>query len=210
MLKAVLFDLDGTLLDTRELILESFRYAYRLHLKREVTTEEIMAFWGQPLMAQFQQVAPEKADFLREAYQDFNIKNHQRLVTLFPGVQEVLDALRQRPIPMAIVTSKARRTVCHGLQLFGLKDYFQTLVTTDDIIHPKPHPEPVQVALQRLGIKAAESLMVGDNDTDVLAGKAAGTQTAAALWGAWKKEALLAAGADYHLESVVDLLKLLE
>lgn len=210
VVKAVLFDLDGTLLDTRRLILESFRYAYRLHLEREVTTQEIMAFWGQPLMVQFQQVAPEKAELLREAYQEFNLKNHAALVTVFSGVPEVLEALQRRSLPLAIVTSKARRTVTHGLELFGLAKYFPVVITTDDVSNFKPHPEPVEKALARLGVPPGEALMIGDNDSDILAGKAAGTRTAAALWGTWRPEALWAAKADCYLERVTDLLGLLD
>ncbi len=208
---AVLFDLDGTLADTVELILTCYRHTMRTHLGEAPSDEEWIRGMGTPLRVQLAAFArsPGEVDAMLETYGTLQRRIHDEMVHAYPQIPELLAALETLAVPMALVTSRriemTRRTLAHC----GFARHFQVIVTPDEVRHPKPDPEPVLEALERLGSPPAErALFVGDSPHDLEAGRAAGVRTVAALWGPFPREVVLAASPDYALETPLELLKL--
>ncbi|MCG0238251.1 MAG: pyrophosphatase PpaX [Firmicutes bacterium] len=207
---AVLFDLDGTLIDTNELILVSFDHVFREHLGLQVPRAQVVRHFGEPLSTILARFAPpERVPELIAAYRAFNLAHHDRLVRPIPGVRAALDRLRAAGVPLAVTTSKRRETAYRGLRLFGLEGYFQAVVTWEDATRHKPDPEPVLVTLDRLGVPPGDRvLMVGDSVSDLLAGRAAGVRTAAVAWSLVPRAELEACAPDFWLERPEDLIGL--
>jgi pyrophosphatase PpaX len=209
-MRAVLFDLDGTLLDSFALITAAFREACRRVLGREPTEREVMDRWGQPLQARFQALAPDRVAELTRIYSACYDASFRTLARAFPGVEELLRRLRARGLGLGVVTSKRRRSTLRDLEAFGLLGYFATVVASEDVTRVKPAPEPVLRALTALRADPAGSWLVGDGHLDVLAGRAAGVRTIAALWGTREREALLAAAPDYVAASPEEVAALVD
>lgn len=165
MIKTVLFDLDGTILDTNELIIESFMHAMKGKSFRPLTREWLIQHMGKPLVTQLRYFSgrgeEEPVDDLMKVYRAYNLMRHDDLVRAFPGVKEVLQQLDDMGITMGVVTSKIRLTSEKGLALCGLKDYMKCIVTVEDVVHAKPHPEPIEQALRLLNAEPESTLMLG-------------------------------------------------
>src|SRR5438477_5624816 len=125
--------------------------------------------------------------------------------TLFRSVVEAVLALRDRGKTLGLVTSKMRSGALRGLRVAGLEDAFQVIVGADEVTHPKPHPEPVLMALERLGAPASGAVFAGDSRHDIECGRAAGVKTAAVLWGPFDRSHLEDLEPDYWLERPEDL-----
>jgi pyrophosphatase PpaX len=204
----VVFDLDGTVVDTVELIVESFRYATRTVLGTVLPDEVITAGVGQPLMTQMERLSAGHAQELYDVYREYNHRRHDELIRGYEGVAEVLDGLRAAGRRLGIVTSKSRDTTQMAFRAVGLEERFDVVVTASDTDEHKPSPVPLLLCLQRLGATAAGSVYVGDSPGDIQAGAAAGMATAAVAWGVFGKEALLAVAPDFWLEEPRELIDL--
>lgn len=204
----ILFDLDGTLIDSIELILSSMRYSFA-RLDRECPSdEEWSAGIGIPLFTMFRRYArsdDEHAAFIR-AYREHQLEHHDRLVRCYDGVVDVVRTLRERGHLLGIVTSKSEYLALRGLTNVGLATYMDTIVGCDASSRHKPDPEPVEIALHRLDTAPGDALFVGDSVHDLLAGKAAGVETAAALWGAFRREDMEPGEPTRWLENIYELL----
>jgi pyrophosphatase PpaX len=198
--RAVLFDLDQTLLDSADLIVSAFVDTCRALLGQTLDREETLRTWSWPVRARFHELAPDRADELTREYLRRYLAEHDRRARLFPGVPAVLDALRARGYRLGIVTSKRRATTEAAVRAFGLDRWCGVIVVDEDVRRHKPDPEPVVLALRRLGIAPRDALMVGDSGEDISAGRGAGAATAAALWGALRVEEVLRARPDHRLE----------
>lgn len=206
----VLLDLDGTLIDTNELIIDSFLYTLNNYYPEKYKRNDVLPFMGPTLRETFESINPEKVDEMIEVYREFNIRNHDLLVKEFPGVFETIQALKNAGFKIGIVTTKVLRTVEKGLKLTKLDQFFDVIVALDHVQKAKPDPEPIHKALELLGSSPDEAIMVGDNSHDILGGKNAGTKTAGVAWSLKGKEFLLGFEPDYILENMTDLLKILE
>ncbi|SDQ25878.1 pyrophosphatase PpaX [Virgibacillus salinus] len=204
----ILFDLDGTLIDTNELIISSFMHTFEQY-GRELSRREAIEFIGPPLRDTFHQVDPDQVEAMVETYREHNLYHHDNYVTAFPNVVETIDQLQKKNFKLGIVTTKMNRTVEMGLKVTGLSNYFETIITLDDVVHAKPHPEPVLKAMQELEASVDSTLMVGDNHHDIDAGKNAGVQTAGVAWSLKGKEKLSEYKPTYMLDEMRDLLKIL-
>lgn len=204
---AVLFDLDGTVLDTGELILSSWRHV-RDTFGLAGDDDDFRRGMGRPLREIFAAWARDdgERDRLVDAYRDHNMAAHDRMVRPFPGIPELLAALRADGIRVGIVTSKVRAAAEQGLRVTGLA--VDDLVGPEDVARPKPDPEPVRLALARLGVTAERAIFVGDSPHDILAGRGAGVATAAVRWGMFAASELEAASPDHWLAEPADLLPL--
>jgi len=198
--RAVLFDLDQTLLDSADLIVTAFVDTCRTLLGRTLDREETLRSWSWPVRARFHELAPGRADELTREYLRRYLAEHDRRARLFPGVPAVLDALCVRGYRLGIVTSKRRATAEAAVRAFGLDRWCGVIVVDEDVRRHKPDPEPVVLALGRLGIAPRDALMVGDSGEDISAGRGAGAATAAALWGALRVAEVLRARPDHRLE----------
>ena len=206
-IKTVLFDLDGTLIDTNELIIASFDYTFK-QFDLSFTREELIEFNGPSLSETFFAINPERVEEMIQTYREFNISNHDDYVKIFPNVIETVEQLRNAGIQMGIVTTKGRKVVEMGLSLTKLTPYFETVITLDDVVHPKPHPEPVMKAMQQLSGEVSSTLMVGDNYHDIEAGHNAGIETAGVAWSYKGEDFLATYNPTYMLKDMKDLLKI--
>ena len=205
-LTTLLFDLDGTLINTNELIVSSFLHTLNHYYPNQYKREDVYPFLGPPLAETFEKINPERAEEMILRYRKFNVENHDLLVTEFNGVYEVIRTLKENQFQLAIVSTKMRNLIIRGLKLTRLEPFFDTIVSLDDVNHAKPHPEPILKALERLGAKPEEAMMIGDNYHDIQGGKNAGTLTAGVSWSLKGKEYLMAYHPDYMLDSMFDLL----
>lgn len=206
-IQTVLFDLDGTLIDTNELIIASFQHTFDFY-NLQFTREEIMQFNGPPLRDTFHNVNPDLADEMIATYREHNIAHHDELVKAFPNVVETVAILHRKGFGLGIVTAKVDQTVEMGLRLTGLDRYFDTVITLNDVTHSKPHPEPVMKAMKVLNADPETTLMVGDNYHDIEAGQNAGIRTAGVAWSHKGREFLARFKPTYMLEDMKDLLNI--
>ena len=206
--RTALFDLDGTLVDSKDLILASFRHTMHTHFGSMPADEVWMRSLGTPLRAQFKEFAetPEELQALIDTYVEYNLREHERLIRPFEGIREAMVRLRQLGITLGIVTSKAEAGTRKSLAACALPiEWFEVVVTSDEPVPHKPDPAPVSLALERLGEPVDRAVYVGDSVWDMRAGRAAGVHTAAALWGPFPRELLAAESPDRMLETIPDL-----
>ena len=209
-LPAILFDLDGTLIDSIELILNSARYAFQ-KLQRECPSDqEWLAGVGIPLFTMFARYARDEADkaALIAAYREYQTEHHDRLIRCYDDVVDTVVELRRRGHEMAIVTSKSEYLAIRALNRVGLARQIDTIVGCDGTTRHKPDPEPVRIALHRLGYAPADAIFVGDSIHDIVAGNAAGVRSAAALWGPFDRPDLEPGNPSAWLEKISDILAL--
>lgn len=208
---AILFDLDGTLVDTVPFILAAVRHAFHGYPTCPTDAQWIAGI-GTPLRVQLESFAadPAHVDGLLSRYRAFWLAEHDRWTRCFPGALETVSALARRGHPLAVVTAKVEEGAHRTLRLTRLDAHMGAVIGADSCARAKPHPEPVLLALARLGRSAAEAVFIGDSPHDLAAGRGAGVRTVAALWGACTREALAAAGPDHLLEDIAALPALLE
>jgi pyrophosphatase PpaX len=210
-LQTALFDLDGTLIDSIRLILDSYHHTLTHHKLPARSDEEWLKGVGTPLHVQFSdwREAPEVLEAMIATYREYNLKHHDRMVTVYPGVVEAVREIKAAGIQTGLVTSKNRLGAVRGLKLVGLEALMDVLVCADEVTNPKPHPEPVEKAVELLGANPATTVYVGDSIHDMKSGREAGVRTAAALWGPFGRAHLETAEPDYWLETPSDLVKLM-
>ncbi len=194
----VLFDLDGTLIDSVDLIVDSYQHTFRVHGLPIASREQIVEGIGTPLWTVFGELTDDRAEIDRwiVTYREFNLGHHDERVSAFPGVVEMIATIGRAGRRMGIVTSKNNAGARRGLALIGVAEHFEVIVGSDDVTNPKPHAEPVHRALADLGVEAHEAVFIGDSHHDVASGRAAGVRTVAVSWGPLDAARLHAAGAD--------------
>ncbi|WP_153721028.1 pyrophosphatase PpaX [Sporosarcina cascadiensis] len=206
----LLFDFDGTLGDTNELIIATFRHVLEEHFPGRFQREDILAFIGPSLRDTFSSIEPVMTDQLIQEYRAWNLANHDAYVTEFDGVSDTLHKLHAKGLKMAVVSTKKRDMVERGLRLIGIESYFETVIGLDDVTNEKPNPEPLLLALERLNRSPEEALMIGDNFHDILGGQNAGVRTAAVAWALKGEEYLQTFKPDYMLHHMTDLFTLID
>ncbi len=210
--RGILFDLDGTLVDSLELILASFRHTMATHLGRVPPDDEWKKTMGTPLREQLKAFSDDPA--LREAmfqtYIEHNQAHHERLIRPFPGLGDAVTAVHRAGYRLGVVTSKIREHALRELRSLDLDGLFDGLVSASDVQRPKPDPQPVVLGLQSLELEPDAALLVGDSLYDLQSGRAAGVDTAAALWGPFERSQLEPGAPDYWLEDAGSLLALLD
>lgn len=206
----VLFDLDGTLLDSTRLILDSFHHTFAAHRLPAQTDDAFLAGVGTPLRIEFAKYSNDanEIDTMISTYREFNFLHHDRMVSAFPGSIACVRALAEAKIRLGIVTSKGRHGTKIGLESLGLSTLFEVVVCSEDVTRHKPDPEPVRHALRQLGVTPEETIFIGDSVHDMRAGRGALVSTGAALWGPFAKKSLALTEPTYFFESFDDVQKL--
>jgi len=205
----LLFDLDGTLINTNELIIASFMHTLEKFYPGKYQREHVIPFMGPTLTESFSTVDANRVDELITEYRRFNVEMHDEFVEEYETVYETIETLHNQGYKIGIVTTKARNVVEMGLSYSRLKQFFDVVVTIDDVQNAKPHPEPIQLALKKLNATPEETIMVGDNYHDIEGGKNAGTKTAGVEWSLKGKEFLESYHPDYMLEKMSDILTII-
>ena len=207
--RVYLFDLDGTLIDSVALILKSFHHTRLQHFGDRLPDQYYLDILGLTLRDTFRRMvdSPDEVEAMVETYVAHNLAHHDGMVTAYSRVPEVVRELAGRGARLGVVTRKLRDNARLGLRVVGLEDAFETVVGAEDVRRGKPDPEPVLLALDRLGVSAADALFVGDSPHDIESGRRAGVKTAAATWGPFARAALEAAKPDLWLDKPDDLLR---
>ena len=204
----LLFDFDGTLLDTNELIIQTFQTVLNSHYPGRFERENILPFLGPTLKDTFDSIDPEKSEELIAEYRTWNLANHDAFATEFDGVSETLRQLKSEGYKMAIVSTKRNSMIMKGLRLMSAEDLFDTVIGLDDVQHAKPHPEPLLLAMERLNSTPEESIMIGDNIHDIIGGKNAGVRTAGVAWSLKGEAFIRDLEPDFVLQHISDLLSI--
>ncbi|OLS37885.1 pyrophosphatase PpaX [Bacillus sp. MRMR6] len=208
-INTILFDLDGTLIDTNELIISTYLHTLDKYFPGQYGREDVLPFLGPTLHEVFGNMDPEKVEEMVVEYRTFNLANHDALVKEFAGVIETVEILKKKGYKLAIVTTKREDVALKGMRLMKLDPFFDVVVAYDHVKKVKPDPEPIMLALEQLNAKPEEAMMVGDNFHDILAGKNAGTKTVGVAWSIKGREYIAKYEPDYILETMPDLLKVL-
>lgn len=209
----VLFDFDGTIMNTNALIIDSWQHTYRTLEGREEDEETIVRTFGEPLLKSmekaFPQVSPEKAV---DIYRSYHLDCFGERITLFPGVKELIEELYHKGFKLGVVTSRMRATTEEAMAKYGIHHYFHSVVTWDDTHKHKPDPEPVYIALRQLNSTPQESIMVGDSMYDILCAKNAGVRSVLVGWAlaVTEEEKTGPEGPDYIIPNAKDLSNMLE
>jgi pyrophosphatase PpaX len=191
-IRAVLFDVDGTLLDTREFILRAFEHAFDIHGLPRLPRDEMSLHVGRELELIYTELGgPEMRDRLVEAHRSFQARNLP-LARPFAGAVEVLKSLAAQGVRVAAVTSRSRRTSDRSLEVTGLAQHLEVVISAEDTEDLKPHPAPLLKALRLLGHEGEGVVMVGDTPSDIEAGRGIGALTVAATYGFHGREVLRA------------------
>lgn len=206
LVRTVLLDLDGTILDTNELIIQSFLHALEGLLPSDFKREDMIPSMGLPLEVQLQRFSGlDDVAHLIARYRSKNYELHDQLVRLFPNVMEVIERLHAAGIQIGIVTTKVRASTERSMRFLQVPDVIGSIVTVEDVTHPKPHPEPVLMALQQLSADPATTVMVGDSPVDILSAVQAGVIPVGVAWSLKEESALRDAGAQHILHDMRDL-----
>lgn len=212
-INTVLFDLDGTLIDTNDLIIASFKHTFQHFLpyeEKEFDESDLKPFIGEPLIDTFRRIDEQRARDMFHMYRKHNAENHDLLIKEFDGVYETVAELKRLGVNIAVVTNKVRESALKGLELTRLEPFFDVVVAVDDVTQAKPHAEPILKAMEELQAEPISTIMVGDSQFDIQAGKNAGTYTAGVAWSLKGREFIEHLQPDYVIEHMSEILKIVE
>ncbi|MDR3295129.1 MAG: HAD-IA family hydrolase [Clostridiales Family XIII bacterium] len=211
-INTILFDFDGTIMDTNDLIIHSWQHTFRVLEGRERPVDEIVGTLGETLHHTLGRLLPEvPLEEAVAAYRGYHADNFRDAIKIYPGVKELLTRLKELGYALGIVTSRMSGTTKQGLEKYALDELFDVVVTCEDCTKHKPDPEPVRIALEKLGKKPEEALMVGDTLGDIKSARAAGAGSVLVDWAlsVSEEERTGADAPDYIIEKAEDLLEIL-
>ena len=205
----IIFDIDGTLTSTNELIFATFNYIAEKYLQKQFTDTEITAMFGPTEDVILKQWCPDNYEEARKDYYDFYEQNHN-MADLYPGIIEILDILKKKKVLLSIYTGKGRDASIITLKKLKIFDYFDLIITGDEVKVHKPSPEGITLFLEKFSLPKDKVLMVGDSPADIKASRAAGVKVASVIWDSYSKEAVLKLNPDYLFNSVAGLKEFLQ
>ncbi len=202
--KGIIFDIDGTLTSTNELIFATFNYIAQKYEGKTYSDEEIIAMFGPTedviLKEKFN---GDKFIEVYDEYYRYYRENHPRMADLYPGIVDILNELKERKILTSIFTGKGRKTTEITLEILGIKNYFDMIVTGDDVINHKPSPEGILKFIQTFNLNKEQVLMVGDSVADIIAARDASIDIASVVWDSYAKDEVIKLN-PLHFETVPD------
>ena len=201
----IIFDIDGTLTQTNELIYATFNHVLEKHLNIIYTEKQITELFGPTAEVIIRDLIKTNPEEAIEDYFGFYEANHNRMAKAYDGIADIVRGIKEQGTPLSIYTGKGRRSSMITLKEFGLLDYFDMVVTGDDIAEHKPSPEGVDLFVDKFELDREKVLMIGDAPADVKVARATGIQIASVLWDSYAKEKVLEMGSDYYFHSVEDL-----
>lgn len=204
-LDGIIFDIDGTLADTNELIFESFRFITNKYLNKNYENEEITALFGPTEDVILQELFGDKYHEVRKDYFEFYTNNHKHMARAYPGINNLVQKIKSAGTPLSIYTGKGRDSARITLKEIGIHEYFDMIVTGDDVEDHKPSPEGVDLFVERFNLVRDNTLMIGDSIADIKAARNSGIKIASVLWDSYAKEKVIAMGSDYLFNTVEEL-----
>jgi HAD superfamily hydrolase (TIGR01549 family) len=203
--RCVVFDMDGTLTQTNQLIFDSFNHIAEKYLGKTLTPPEIIAYFGPPEEEAVQaMIGPKNIVAAMEEYYKFYEEHHDELAQLHEGMREVLQDLRFKDVQQAIFTGKGRRTTEITLEFLEISVYFDCVITGNDVEKYKPSGEGLKKIMHRLSVAPSETLMVGDAVGDIVAARDAGVKVASVVWDSYGRDKLATLEPDHIFEYVAD------
>ena len=209
----VLFDFDGTVMNTNDVIIASWQHTFRTIDGKEREVSEIARTFGEPIVKTMKRLFPQvPVEESLKIYRSYQYDYFDDLVTLFPGMKELLVKLRKTGYKTGLVTSRMRNTTFRGLEKFELTDLFDAVVTCDDTNVHKPDPEPVFIALDKLGTKPEKTVMLGDTMYDIMCANNAGVTSILVGWAIAPTEEEIKGenGPDFIMKDAADLFRILD
>lgn len=183
MMKAIIFDFDGTLADTLPVCFYAFQAVFKEFDNKEFTSDEVKAMFGPSETGIIKEnLLDSNQDKAIELYYEKYNEKHRELVVENEEINDLLRFLKKEGYQLGIVTGKARRSLIISLDCLQMNDLFDVIITGDDVTMPKPHPEGLNKALVKLHIKNTEAVFLGDSDADIQAGKQADVNTIGVQW----------------------------
>ncbi len=204
-----IFDIDGTLASTHDLIFASFNHVADKYLHRTFTNEEISSLFGPTEDVILKEWMKEDYERAREDYFDFYSNQHVEMADVFPGIVEALKLIKSKKLPIGIYTGKGKDSSIITLRQIGVFDMFDIVITGDDVEEHKPSPEGINKFVHHFSLKPEKVLMIGDAISDVQAATSAGVKCALVLWDTYAKEKYSNVTSDYIFETVDGFLKFL-
>jgi len=203
----IIFDIDGTLTSTNELIFASFNHIADKYLNKTFTDEEIIAMFGPPEDDIIKQLMNEKYELARKDYFDFYHSQHNSMADLYPGIKDLLDKIKNEKIQLGIFTGKGKDAASITLKVLEIYSYFDFIVTGDDVVEHKPSPEGIKMFLDKFNLDKEKVLLIGDAPADIKAAHAAGIKIASVVWDSYAKEKVIELNSDFVFHTVEDLEK---
>ncbi len=200
----VIFDIDGTLTSTNELIFSTFNHITKKYLNKSMTNEEIIALFGPTEDKIIEDWFGENAEKVKKDYYSFYTDNHT-MADIYPGIKEILHMLKKAGVLLSIYTGKGREASLITLQKLGILDYFDLVITGSDVKVHKPSPEGIEIFVEKYSLEKERVLMVGDAPADIKAACAAGVHIASVLWDSYAHDKVLQMKSDYLFHTVEDL-----
>lgn len=210
-INTIIFDFDGTLVNTNQVVINSWQHTYRAVEGKEHPEEEIVKTFGEPLQVSMEKAFPNhNVEEMIDIYRGYQINHFTDMIELFPGMEQLIHQLKEKGYGVAIVTSRTRESTMSGLEKFKLTPLIDCIVSCDDTDKHKPHPEPALMALRQMGVTADQALMIGDSMFDIKCAHGAGMKAVLVGWALAVSEAEKS-GADrpeYIIEKAEDLFAL--
>ncbi len=207
---AFIFDIDGTLTSTNELIFASFNHIAEKYLKRKFTDEEIAAQFGPSEDVILKAWTKENYPEARSDYFDFYANKHIEMADIYPGIKEIIKLIKSKGLPISIFTGKGKDSTEITLKTIGIYQYFDMIVTSDDVDEHKPSPEGINKFIDAFNLQRDRVLMIGDAPSDILASQKAGIKVASVVWDSYAKEKVLSMESDYLFHTVDELKDFIE
>jgi pyrophosphatase PpaX len=202
-ISCVIFDLDGTLTQTNELIFATFNHVAEKYVGKQFTPREITAMFGPPeLVAIERLVGADRLDNAMDDFYSFYEKHHPKMASAYTGVKEILNFIKSHGLILAIFTGKGRRSALITLETIGIRNYFDLIITGDDVDNHKPSADGIRKIMKAFGLQPEQVLMVGDAVADVKAAQEAGVSIVAVVWDSYGKEKVLEMKTDYLFHNI--------
>ncbi len=202
--KGIIFDIDGTLTSTNDLIFASFNFITEKYLGKTYSNEEILSWFGPTEDVILKEFCGENYEKAREEYYRFYSDNHF-MADIYPGMKEILDGLKSQAVLLSIYTGKGREAASITLKKLGIYDYFDLIITGDEVKEHKPSPEGIEIFLNKFNLGKDDVIMIGDSPSDIKAAHAAGVKVASVLWDSLAKDHVLKMKSDFVFNTVAKL-----
>lgn len=212
-INTILFDFDGTVMNTNDIILNSWQHTFKTITGKEGDPEVIQSNFGDTLEKSIINFFPDfSVEEAKKIYRSYQVDKFADSISPFPGMIELIRELKEKEYKIAVVTSRLRNTTMEGLRKYELDKLFDVIVTMDDCTKHKPDPEPALIALKKLNSKPEETMMLGDSKFDIACANNAGVTSALVGWAVaiFDKDKEGVFKPDYIIDKAEEILEILE